>query len=76
MGKVYRLRGLSKGRCLHILDQNEDTVEILLWEEIKDEVREGVTYIFENLRIKIFQNTISLQSVRNKTKVMRAPYQI
>lgn len=76
MGKAYRLRALNKGRCLHILDQNEDTVEIVLWEEIKDEVREGVTYIFENLRIKIFQNMVSLQSVKNKTKVMRAPYQI
>lgn len=48
----------------------------MLWEEITDEVKEGVTYIFENLRTKSYNSSISLQSIRNKTTVKKGPYQI
>lgn len=35
-----------------------------------------MTYIFENLRTKVYRETVSLQSVRSKTTIKKAPYQI
>lgn len=75
-GKVFRIKKLSKGRSIQIMDKNSDAIEIVLWEEIVDDVKEGTTYIFENLRTKLYNEIVSLQSVRNKTTIKKAPYQI
>lgn len=38
-GKVFKIRAIKKGRSIEIIDQNEDVIEIVLWEEITDEVK-------------------------------------
>lgn len=75
-GKVLHSRPMKMGRSVEIIDLNSDVIEVVLWDEIKDEVKEGVTYVFANLRTKTYNSNLSLQSVRSKTTVSRAPQQI
>jgi hypothetical protein len=36
LAKIYKIKLLNQGRCLNVIDQNNDIIEIILWEEIKD----------------------------------------
>lgn len=67
--KVLKVKSMSKGRSLSVVDANGDIMEVMLWEEFQDEIEVGKFYKFENFRTKVYREMVSLQSVRYKSRV-------
>ena len=74
--KVIKIKHLNKGRSLSVIDSSADLMEVVLWEEFTNNISEGVTYQFENFRTKVYNANVTLQSMREKSKILVSENQL